>query len=105
MISYCGSNKSFKTNPIFPSYHFSNQSTDSIGGQLSLSVGLENDSEWGLKTVSFNSDVSVQVLQITLYQQLIYRNVTLLLLNTTCPVLAKSVDPTDLDLHCLSLNM
>ena len=41
---------------------------------------------------------------------------TLLLLNTTCPVLANSVDqdqlaseelkkPTDLDLHCLSLNM
>ena len=39
---------------------------------------------------------------------------TLLLLNTTCPVLANSVDPdqlaseeekpTDLDLHCLSLN-
>ena len=35
---------------------------------------------------------------------------TLLLLNTICPVLAISVDPglkkpTDLDLHCLSLNM
>ena len=34
---------------------------------------------------------------------------TLLLLNTTCPVLANSIDPdlkkpTDLDLHC-SLNM
>ena len=40
---------------------------------------------------------------------------TPLLLSTTCPVLANSVDtdqlasvlkkPTDLDLHCLSLNM
>ena len=36
---------------------------------------------------------------------------TLLLLNTTCPVLANSVDPDqlasedDLDLPCLSLNM
>ena len=34
---------------------------------------------------------------------------TLLLLNTTCSVLANSVDPdqlaSDLDLHCLSLNM
>ena len=38
---------------------------------------------------------------------------TFLLLNTTCPVLTNSVDPdqlasekpTDLDLHCLSLNM
>ena len=37
----------------------------------------------------------------------------LLFLNTTCPVIANSVDPdkmllkkpTDLDLHCLSLNM
>ena len=38
-----------------------------------------------------------------------HSDLTLLLLNTTCPVLAKSVDadqkPTDLDLHCLSLNM
>ena len=36
-------------------------------------------------------------------------NLTLLLLNTTYPVLANSVDPdqlaSDLDLHCLSLNM
>ena len=31
-------------------------------------------------------------------------NFTLLLLNTTSPVLANSVDP-DLDLHCLSLNI
>ena len=33
---------------------------------------------------------------------------TLLLLNTTCPVLANSVDPDQLassGLHCLSLNM
>ena len=35
---------------------------------------------------------------------------TILLLNTTCPVFANSVDPdqlasSDLDLHCLSLNM
>ena len=34
---------------------------------------------------------------------------TLLLLNTTCPVIANSVDPdqlaSELDLHCLSLNM
>ena len=34
---------------------------------------------------------------------------TLLLLNTTCPVSANSVDPdqlaSELDLHCLSLNM
>ena len=36
---------------------------------------------------------------------------TLLLRNKSCPVLANSVDPdqlkkpTDLDLHCLSLNM
>ena len=35
---------------------------------------------------------------------------TLLLLNTTCPVLANSVDPdqlasSDLDLHCLSLKV
>ena len=33
---------------------------------------------------------------------------TLLLLNTTCPILANSVDPdqlaSDLDMHCLSLN-
>ena len=40
-------------------------------------------------------------------------HVTLLLLNTTCPVLANNVDPdhwllkkpTDLDLHCLPLKM
>ena len=41
-------------------------------------------------------------------------NLTLLLLNTTCPDLTNNVDPdqlaflkkpTDLDLHCLSLNM
>ena len=31
---------------------------------------------------------------------------TFLLLNTTCPVLANSVDPISwLDLHCLSLNI
>ena len=48
------------------------------------------------------------------YDQYYYlkRALTLLLLNTTCPVLSNSVDPdqlaskpTDLDLHCLTLNM
>ena len=36
-------------------------------------------------------------------------NLTLLLPNTTCPVLANSLDPdqlaSNLDLHCLSLNL
>ena len=39
----------------------------------------------------------------------IYLPLTLLLLNTTCPFLANSVDPdqlaSDLDLHCLPLSM
>ena len=46
-----------------------------------------------------------------LFVYIFFRDIlTILLLNTTCPVLTSSVDPgqlasTDLDLHCLSLNM
>ena len=48
----------------------------------------------------------------SLLHNYVFRYLTFLLLNTTCPVLANRVDPdqflkksTHLDLHCLSLNM
>ena len=55
-------------------------------------------------------DLAVQVVSFQVLLHGFY--LTLLMLNTSCPVLANSVDPdqlaseeaTDLDLHCLSLN-
>ena len=54
--------------------------------------------------------LKIQLLFYTFTYMYMCPYLTLLLLSTTCPVLANNVDPdlkkpTDLDLHCLSLNM